>query len=174
MGRHVNQGVSCKLNYKKNPKFGATPTKLRMLEICIWTQINKKNLGLKRKSRSTTWMMVLATGLITPSHIEKGETMMFLRKPHTLTAGFETGTHAWLARQSGALSIAPRPEGDDSLPTRRRDYQIVEEVEIYIDSPLLPEGRWHVQESESRGWCRWSKKSPSKKYLGSGHSVSHL
>ena len=29
---------------------------------------------------------------------------MFLWKPHT-----ETGTHAWLARQSGALAIAQRP-----------------------------------------------------------------
>ena len=44
-----------------------------------------------------------------PSHIEKGETMLFLWKPHTGTAGLEPGTHAWLARQSGALAIAPCP-----------------------------------------------------------------
>ena len=44
-----------------------------------------------------------------PSYIEKGETMMLLWKPHTVAAGFETGTHAWLARQSGAQAIAPRP-----------------------------------------------------------------
>ena len=44
-----------------------------------------------------------------PSPIEKGETKLLLWKPHTGTAGLETGTHAWLARQSGALAIAPRP-----------------------------------------------------------------
>ena len=44
-----------------------------------------------------------------PSYIEKGETMLFLWKLHTGTAGFETGTHAWLAKQSGTLAIAPRP-----------------------------------------------------------------
>ena len=44
-----------------------------------------------------------------PSHIEKGETMLFLWKPHTETAGSDTGTHAWLARQLGALAIEPRP-----------------------------------------------------------------
>ena len=33
--------------------------------------------------------------------------MLFLWKPHIV--GFETGTHVWLARQSGALAIAPRP-----------------------------------------------------------------
>ena len=35
--------------------------------------------------------------------------MLILRKTHTGRAGFETGTHAWLARQSGVLAIAPRP-----------------------------------------------------------------
>ena len=34
--------------------------------------------------------------------------MLFLWKPHTGTAEFKTGTHAWLARQSGAVAIAPR------------------------------------------------------------------
>ena len=37
-----------------------------------------------------------------PSQIEKRETMLFLWKPHTQTAGFAPVTHAWLARQSGA------------------------------------------------------------------------
>ena len=36
-------------------------------------------------------------------------TMLFLWKPHTGTAGIEPGTHAWLARQSGAPAIAPVP-----------------------------------------------------------------
>ena len=36
-------------------------------------------------------------------------TMLFLWKPHTGIAGIEPGTHAWLARQSGAPAIAPRP-----------------------------------------------------------------
>ena len=44
-----------------------------------------------------------------PINIEKGETMLFLWKPYTGTAGFEPGTNAWLARQSGAPTIAPRP-----------------------------------------------------------------
>ena len=44
-----------------------------------------------------------------PSHIERGEMMLFLWKPHTGTVGFEHGTHAWLTRQSGALAIAPFP-----------------------------------------------------------------
>ena len=35
-----------------------------------------------------------------PSHVEKAETILFLWRPHTGTAGFEAGTHAWLARQS--------------------------------------------------------------------------
>ena len=33
-----------------------------------------------------------------PSHIEKGDTMTILWKPHTGTAGFESWTHAWPAR----------------------------------------------------------------------------
>ena len=44
-----------------------------------------------------------------PSHMEKGKAMLFLWKPHTRTAGLETETHTLLARQSGALAIAPRP-----------------------------------------------------------------
>ena len=43
------------------------------------------------------------------SHIEKGKTMLFLWKPYMGTAVVEPGTQAWLARQSGALAIAPSP-----------------------------------------------------------------
>ena len=56
-------------------------------------------LNLNSTTPPVTW---------SPNHIEKGETMLFLWKHHTGTAGLETGTHAWLARQSGALPIAPR------------------------------------------------------------------
>ena len=31
---------------------------------------------------------------LSPSHIEKGETMLFLCKYHTVTAGFKTGMYA--------------------------------------------------------------------------------
>ena len=44
-----------------------------------------------------------------PSHNEKGGARIFFWKPHTGTAGFEPGTHAWLASQSGALPFAPCP-----------------------------------------------------------------
>ena len=47
--------------------------------------------------------------VIAYSHIEKGETMLYYWKSHTGTAGLDPGTHAWLARQSNALAIAPRP-----------------------------------------------------------------
>ena len=73
----------------------------------------------ERAARGPAWNLRRYTGLNlnstrppltwSPSHIEKGETMLFLWKPYTETAGFEPGTHAWLARQLGALAIAPSP-----------------------------------------------------------------
>ena len=40
-----------------------------------------------------------------PSHMEKGETGIFLWKPHTGSVGLEPRMHAWLVRQSSALPI---------------------------------------------------------------------
>ena len=45
----------------------------------------------------------------------EGETGMFLWKPHVALAGFEPGTHAWMARQSGALPMPHVPFSCDCI-----------------------------------------------------------
>ena len=42
-------------------------------------------------------------------HITKGETMIFLRKPHAGSAGFEPGTRAWLAGIQAHYQSATSP-----------------------------------------------------------------
>ena len=63
--------------------------------------------GPARNYRRYTGLNLNST--LSPSHIAREETRIFICKPHTGSVGFEPGMHEWLARQSGALSIVPRP-----------------------------------------------------------------
>ena len=77
-----------------------------ILHLCITLDFNwwifrpslfRPYTSLNLNSRPLTW---------SPSHIEKGETMLFLWEPHIGAMELEPGTHAWLARQyAGALPI---------------------------------------------------------------------
>ena len=96
-------------NHDNTLKFTATKTFIA----------SHRTICEKRAARGPGRNQLLYTGLNlkstgppliwTPSHIEKRETRIFLWKPHAESARFEPGTNAWLVRQSGALSIAPRP-----------------------------------------------------------------
>ena len=70
----------------------------RVCHVLVWMKLPRPYTGLNLNSTRPplTWSL---------GHTERGETGIFLWKPHTGSARFEPGTHAWLTRQSGALPI---------------------------------------------------------------------